>query len=225
MTVTREDLAAFADSELDPARAAEVAAAVAADPALDAQVRTHQALKARLGTHFAPITYAPVPDRLSTLLKPEVAKVVSLNQARENRQSAPARWTWFAAPALAASAALAVFWPRGAGHIEGPVANALENQLVAIQAVDADPRVLLSFRNAEGDYCRAFAGSARSGIACRDSEGWVLMENLSASVTQTGEYRQAGNPTVEVMERVEAMAAGPALDAAQEQVAKARNWR
>lgn len=225
MTVTREDLAAFADGELDPARAAEVAAAVAADPALDAQVRAHQALKARLGAHFAPIAEAPVPDRLTALLKPEAAKVVSLDQAREKRQPLPARWTWFAAPALAASLALAVFWPRGAGPIDGPVANVLENQLVATQPADADPRILLSFRNAEGDYCRAFASSARSGIACRDSQGWVLRENLAASVAQTGEYRQAGNPAVEIMERAQAMAAGPALDAGQEQAAKARGWR
>lgn len=225
MTVTREDLAAFADGELDPARAAEVVAAVAADPALGAQVRAHQALKARLGAHFAPITDAPVPDRLSVLLKPEPAKVVSLDQVRKKRQPAPARWTWFAAPALAASLALAVFWPRGAGHIAGPIATVLENQLVASQAADADPRVLLSFRNAEGDYCRAFAGSASSGIACRDNEGWVLTENIAASVTQTGEYRQAGNPAAGIMERAQAMAAGPALDARQEQAAKTRGWR
>jgi AraC-like DNA-binding protein len=48
MTISREELAAFADGELDTGREAEIAAAVAADPALAAQVEAHRALKARL---------------------------------------------------------------------------------------------------------------------------------------------------------------------------------
>jgi hypothetical protein len=35
----------------------------------------------------------------------------------------------------------------------------------------------------------------------------------------------AGNPAAEVLERAQAMAAGPALDGAQEEAAKARGWR
>jgi anti-sigma factor RsiW len=49
MTISREELAAFADGELGAARAAEVAAAVAADGALQAQVEAHRALRAQLG--------------------------------------------------------------------------------------------------------------------------------------------------------------------------------
>jgi anti-sigma factor RsiW len=61
MSVTREELAAFADGELEPARAAEVAALVEGDPALAAQVQAHRALKERLGGPFAPILAATVP--------------------------------------------------------------------------------------------------------------------------------------------------------------------
>ena len=141
---------------------------------------------------------------------------------RERARTLP-RWTWFAGPALAASLALAVFWPRG-GHVEGPLAEALDNQLVASQATDADARILLSFRNSEGTYCRAFSASSQAGIACHDETGWVLAESVRATAEQTGEYRQAGS-AAEIMERAQAMAAGPALDAAQEQAAKARGWR
>ena len=52
----------------------------------------------------------------------------------------------------------------------------------------------------------------------------MLTESLRATVEQAGEYRQAGS-AAEIMERAQAMAAGPALDAAQEQAAKARGWR
>ena len=43
MSVTPEELAAFADGELDPAREAEVATAIAAAPTLAEQVRAHRA--------------------------------------------------------------------------------------------------------------------------------------------------------------------------------------
>ena len=43
MSVRREELAAYADGELDAAREAEVATAVAADPALAREVEAHRA--------------------------------------------------------------------------------------------------------------------------------------------------------------------------------------
>ena len=48
MSVTREELAAFADSQLDEARQSEVAAAVEADPTLAAEVERHRALGASI---------------------------------------------------------------------------------------------------------------------------------------------------------------------------------
>ena len=51
MKVTPEDIAAFADGELSGDREAEIAAAVAADPALAEQVERHKAMKSMLGAH------------------------------------------------------------------------------------------------------------------------------------------------------------------------------
>jgi anti-sigma factor RsiW len=228
MSVTREELAAFADGELEPARQAEVAAAVAADPALAAQLEAHRALRERLGAHFAPVLEAPVPDRLTALLRPE-PPVIDFGAARDKRERARSlpRWTWFAGPALAASLALAVFMPRGGddGYASGELAAALDGQLVAAQSADAPTRILLSFRDEEGAYCRAFAGAAQSGIACRDEAGWRLRHEGEGIAGQDGDYRMAGATAGAVLERAQAMAAGPALDAAQEQAAKARGWR
>ena len=228
MSVTREELAAYADGELEPARQAEIAAAVAADPALAAQLEAHRALREQLGEHFAPVFEAPVPERLASLLRPE-PQVIDFGAARDKREQARTlpRWTWFAGPALAASLALAVFMPRGAddGYASGDLAEALDGQLVAAQSADAPTRILLSFRDQDGAYCRAFTGEAQSGIACRDDAGWRLIEEAAGAGAQDSEYRMAGNPAAEVLERAQAMAAGPALDAAQEQAAKARGWR
>ena len=71
MTPTPEQLAAFADDQLEGAEHDSVGAAIAADPALARQVEAHRALKARLGQHFAPIAQAPVPDHFAALLRPQ----------------------------------------------------------------------------------------------------------------------------------------------------------
>lgn len=225
MRVSPEELAAFADGELGEARAAEVAAAVAADPALEAQVRAHRALRQRLGAHFAPLLEAPLPERLTDALQPPV---VDFAAAREKRRARTlARWGWVAGPALAASLALAVFLPKGAdsSYAGGALAEALEGQLVATQPPDAPTRILLSFRDRSGAVCRAFAGEANSGIACRDAEGWRLVATDGGATAQMGEYRRAGSAAERTLERAQAMASGPALDAEEERAARARGWR
>jgi len=225
MNITPEELAAFADGELDAPRAAEVAAMVSADPDLEARVRAHRALKAKLGAHFASITDAPVPDRLTALLRPQRAGVVDFATAREKRVRSLPRWTWFAGPALAASLALAMFLRPGGDYAQGDLASALDGQLVAAQDADAPTRILVSFQNSAGKYCRAFAGEAQSGIACRDDAGWKLAFKGKGVAVESGDYRMAGSPAAEVLRQAQAMAAGPALDAAGEEAAKARGWR
>ena len=229
MTISREELAAFADDELDAARAAEVAAAIEADAELAEELRRHRELKERLGAHFAPIMDAPLPDRLTAALRSAPAEVVSLAAVRDRRDRTRGfpRWSWIAAPALAAALALAVFVPRGASgdYAQGALAETLDGQLIAAQAADAPTRVLLSFRDEEGAYCRAFAGEAQSGIACRDAEGWRLRYRGEGVAVQGGDYRMAGAPATAVLERAQAMASGPALDASQERAAQARGWR
>jgi hypothetical protein len=228
MNVTPEELAAYADGELGPARAAEVSAAVHADSALARQLDAHRTLRDRLGAHFAPVLEQPVPEQLTAMLRPSPSSIASLTDARERRDRARSlpRWTWFAGPALAASLALAVFLPRGGdGYVGGTLADALERQLVATQDQSATTRILLSFRDGTGAYCRAFAGEAQSGIACRDTEGWRMVLDGEGAPAQQGDYRMAGNPAAEVLERAQAMAVGPALDAAQEETARAAGWR
>lgn len=227
-TPTPEKIAAFADGQLESAEHADIAAAVAADPVLAEQVAAHQALRARLSNHFAPLANAPVPDRLAALLATPQAEVVDLAQMRARRSGLP-RWTWVAGPALAASLVLAVTLGRGGGsgadYAPDQIAAALDSQLVGEQAGDAPVRVLLSFRDAGGTYCRAYSAREASGIACRDSEGWKLQgASAPGAGPAGGEYRQAGSEA-EVMAHAQALAAGPALDAAAERAARARGWR
>jgi hypothetical protein len=224
MKPTPEQIAAYADGQLEGIERDAVAQALAADPVLEQQVAKHLALKARLAGHFAPIAEEPVPDQLAALLASASDNVTSLAEARERRKGPP-RWVWLAGPALAASLVLAISLRPAAdsGYLEGQAAMALEQQLVAQQATDASVRVLLSFRDASGSYCRAYESGEAAGIACRDAKGWKLRQGGQAEQAQSGEYRQATSAG-EILARAQSLAAGPALDEAEEMAARARGW-
>ena len=232
MTITREELAAYADGELDAARPAEVEAAVEADPALAAEVERHRGLKAALAGRFAPILEQPVPERLTALLSaPRPAEVIDLVAARERRELRPTlrRWApWLAGPALAASLALALLWqPSGApaDRATGALAAALDSQLAGEQPSAARPRILLSFRDQAGAYCRAYRAPEEAGLACRDGQGWQVRRRISDEAVAATEYRQASSADASVFAAAQDMASGPALSPAEERAARARGWR
>ena len=229
MTVTREQLAAFADGQVAGDDAAAIASAIALDPVLQAEVDRHLALRARLSAHFAPVAEAPVPERLRTAVMASGSEVVDLAAVREARRQARSRgWVRYAVPALAASLLVAFIgfnaW-QGRGYAHGALAGALDHQLAMTTPANAPVRVLLSFQDRAGQYCRVFNGDAGSGIACRDEQGWRLRDLSGASVDQHTEYRQAGSQAAAIMEAAQAMAAGPALDSAAEAVAVKHGWR
>lgn len=230
MTITPERLAAYADGELHDQEAREVEAAIAEDPALKDELEAHLALKARLFAHFAPIAEQPVPDRLRRAVLPETAEVVDIFSARKRRDSNKKRWTWIAGPALAASLAL-VFLNFGIRqtpdetHAGGALALALDNQLAATQGTEAPVRILLSFRDAGGRFCRGYASRSESGIACHETKGWRLEKRFGGTGRASTEYRQAGSNVADVLAAAQDMAHGPALDAAGEAAAAAQGWR
>jgi len=229
MSVTPEELAAFADGELDPVRHAEIGRAVEADPDLARDVTAHRALRARLAAHYAPILDQPVPESLNAPLRCK-DKVFSLTEHRKSRavkRSVIPRWKWVAGPALAACLVLALI-PLGSSpkdYAGQQIATALDDQLVATQPADAPVRVLLSFRDRSGAFCRAFTTAEQGGIACKDAQGWRLMEHLAGSTVQTEKYRQAGSVSDQLMARAQEVADGPALDATEEERAMAIRWK
>lgn len=237
MSVTDEQIAAYADGELDGAALVAVEAAIAADPALAAKVEAHRKLKSRLGAHFAPVLDQSVPDHLAALLQakpedaPASAEVVSFAAERSKRGLAPMvrRWGAIAGPALAASLVLVLWQPWQGddlpeGYADTQLAAALDDQLVATQSTGADTRILVSFANAGGELCRAYRSGESGGIACRDTTGWDIEREFALGGAQTTDFRQAGSEA-DVMAAAQAMATGEALDAEAEAEAKARGWR
>lgn len=68
-TIGEHELQAYVDGELAPADIARVEAAIAADPALAAQVEREHRLRARLRVAFDPVLDEPMPARFAALLQ------------------------------------------------------------------------------------------------------------------------------------------------------------
>jgi anti-sigma factor RsiW len=237
MSITEEMLAAYADGELEGAEAARVAAAIAADPALAAKVDLHRALKARLAAHYAPLAEQAVTAHLAALLGGAATEpgggggeVISFAAERQKRGLVPMlrRWGPIAGPALAASLVLAVLQPWAArspeGYADPALAAALDTQLAASQPTGAATRILLSFENKDGSFCRAWRGSAEGGIACRDVTGWKIEQQFALGEAAGGEFRQAGSEA-DLLAAAQDMAADGALDVDAEKAARERGWK
>lgn len=255
MTVSDEELMAFADGQLSGEDAARIEAAIAADPALAKRVEAERRLKTVLHRHFDPVTEEPVPAAWTEMIAAAAAedeagerpRVISLASFRAKRAERAARQDTAARPrpftarwgtgvAIAASLVLGLFVGAQVTS-RGPVterdgslvaSGKLANDLDARLASAGDDgavRILTSFRREGGDYCRVFASQGMSGIACKDKAGWVLERTISGGAAQGSEYRQAGSAEMELMSAAQDMAQGAPLDAGQEQAARAKGWR
>jgi hypothetical protein len=241
MTIDPERLAAYADGQLPPDEAARVAAAIAADPALSRQVAAHRALRATLSAHFAPILDESVPPRLAAMLEASRAdeaegddNVIDFGAMLAAR-ARPAPRRWMMGGAIAASLALGLVLgtqvPRGGlmresgGHLvaEGALDRALTGQLAGESG--GDTRILLSFRDARGGYCRGFETGGTAGIACRADGHWAIVRSQSGGASEpAGDFRQAGSQAAQIMAAAQDMATGPALDPEAERTARDAGW-
>lgn len=120
---------------------------------------------------------------------------------------------------------------------DAPV-RSVRGQLVASGALDAalttqptsapedrrPVKILLSFKDNGGRYCRGFASGTTSGIACRTDGSWALFRTWASSLAEGGEYRQAGSASADIMAAAQDMARSEALDSKEEQAAILVRW-
>ena len=250
MKITDTVLGAYVDGELAAEQAAAVEAAARLDPRLAEQIEGQRRLKTRMAGVFGNVIDEPAPAGLIASIAGAAApsaNVIDLAKARSDRSVPPARGRagWAAWGALAAGLALVAlvaqsqfapasgpmiaYGPQGLAA-RGGLARALDHQLVADQSGAQRPvRILISFRSADGRYCRTFQierGPGLAGLACREAEGWRVRVTAAASSGPTTQYRTAASttPTV-VLDSVTAMIAGQPLDAAGESAARSKGWR
>ena len=115
---------------------------------------------------------------------------------------------------------------------DGAVADAglvrvLDTSLAA-DGADAQGRAVgLTFRNAEGNWCRTFTATQDrvAGLVCRQGDDWRL-QALAPAGSSDGEIRTASSDTpAVVLAAVDTTIAGDAVDTAAERRARDDGWR
>jgi hypothetical protein len=101
------------------------------------------------------------------------------------------------------------------------LAGALETR---IASASGDTRLLVSFRDNGGNYCRVFANDALDGIACKKEGNWNLVQTRSGTTRAGTAYRQVGSENVALMAEAQDMMAGAPLSVADETRARALRW-
>lgn len=250
MNISEEMLLAYVDGELDAAGVAMVEQATRADPDVAAAVNRALWLRQRISQAYASVLDEPVPARLlaaangaSSVAPADPGNVVSLDSARSPGPAPTRAWRWPQLTALAASLALGVLispWLRpdgqpsmldtsgGALLAGGELAMTLESRLAAEGPGQGLVSVGLSFRAADGRYCRTFTLApphSMAGLACRDADGWQVSA-LGEATPEAGELRlaSAALPPV-VLAEVDARLEGDPLDADAERAARDAGWR
>lgn len=231
-----EHFFAWLDGELDAAAAAEVAARVAADPALQRKAAAHRSLGAQLSGAFAPIAAAPIPAALTA--SPEPDNVVDLAAARTRRSRrfglpSTAQWAAMAATLVLGLAAGSVFDRRAqtpvrseSGYLlaSAELDHALNTRL-ASAPLATGPRIGLTFLDRSGSICRSFTDGAAQGLACRAGDEWRIRGLFQAANGPSGEFRMAAGADPALAALIDSTIAGDPFNAAAERQAQRRGWR
>lgn len=251
MTISDEELMAYADGELDDAQFAaqrtRLEAALQADPALERRVAEQRALRARLGKLHAEVLAEPVPERLlAVLAQRPAATVTDLGAHREARASAaPSRRrvaTWCAMAAsllVAGGVGYLAYSQRGGNPLQlkngelvarAGLDQALNQQLAGAAPASSLVQMGVSFRARDGSYCRTFVlnqGHPVGGLACLRDADWHIkaLAPIAPAAGSAEAYRLAASdmPGI-VRSTAEQLIDGDPLDAAAEARARAAHW-
>lgn len=245
MKIDDRKLIAYVDGELDAFGRAEVEAAVAADPVLGVRLEEHRLLRAKVGGAYAGVAQESVPAQLMAAAQAgaKAGNVVKLADRRKPppvakpqiKLALPA-WSSVAATLMVGVVAGYVISQQNAGVLapsmdgalvaRGALAKALDNNL---SASSGPARLGISFKTADGRYCRTFQADTQriAGVACHEGPRWIArMTTAAPAPTKAFDYRTAASATAPaVLAAVDGMIEGEPLDRAGEITAKARRWR
>lgn len=224
---------AWLDGELRGEEAEQIAARVAADPALTAKADRHRALAANLRGAFDPILNdaAPAP-------RFGAAEVIDLGAKRAERDTRRASFGIPQWAAMAATLAIGIVAGQFVNNRSGAPIESRDGRRVAAasldRALDAQlasaegngrVRVGLTFRDREGGICRSFTDEGTSGLACREGGDWRVEGLFAAPSGQQGDYRMAAGEDPRLADLIDERIAGEPFDAAAEKAARDRGWR
>lgn len=241
---------AYVDGALDATVAARLEADSHGNALLAARVARQRELRRQLRAAFDPVLDEPVPARLRDALAAQPAAsadrdVVDLGKMRASR-GMPASGRRWALPEWSAIAATLVmgtllgallFRTTGSLPLEamdgglvatGALDAALSTQAGGAASQGADLRIGLTFRVADGSYCRTFSLRGGAGLACRRQDRWAvqLLEDGGSGPADAGDFRQAASALSPAMLGViGALGAGDVLSPEQEQAQLRAGWQ
>ncbi len=241
MTYNDEALMRRVDGELTPEAGAAIDAAAAADPALAARLEALRDLRAlaREAVPLAPdprdrdlarmiATSAPRPllraprlfDRLGATFAPRHAPLWGGLAAASFVLGLSFSWLGAGAPDRGFTVD-----PQGTIS-DAALVRVLDTRLTADGADTGGRAVGLTFRDADGRWCRTFqsADAGVAGLACREADLWRL-QALARFQPTAGELRTASaDIPAPVLAAVDAALADDPLDAAAEARARDAGW-
>jgi hypothetical protein len=234
---------AFVDGALDANAAARLEADSRTDIVLAARIARQRELRSLLRGAFDPVLDEPVPQRLRDALAGPGpgATVTPIGAARAATAAHKRIWSKREWGAIAATLVLGVLVGSAFRTPDNNSLQMTQNGLIARGELDsalstklssmttpAEIRIGLSFRAADGAWCRTFDQHGNSGLACRRAGSWTvqLLEGNHAAPAETaGDYRQAASSLSPAMlGAIKAQGGGDAIDAEQEQQQLRAGW-
>ncbi len=238
-----ETLMRRVDGELSPESGAAIDAAAAADPVLAGRLGALRALRT-LVREAVPIAPDPRDQALARMIaaggpaaRPPVLERLRVGLGAVFQPRHAPIWAGLAAACFVLG--LSIGWLGGgqadSGFVvdrDGAIADAglvrvLDTRLTA-DGADAQGRAVgLTFRGADGRWCRTFqSGDAGvAGLACRSDDGWTL-QALAPFQPAAGDLRTAAaDIPAPVLAAVDAAITGDTLNAAAEARARDAGWR
>ncbi|MGV3593149.1 MAG: anti-sigma factor family protein [Gammaproteobacteria bacterium] len=239
-TIDDTMLSAYIDGELPPQDADDVRAAVDADPLLAERLAALRSVDALVARHARALDDTPLPSSVLEMLQAEAAPQATVPAANVVRGPWQ-RWTRASGLhlALAASLVLALGLvltkPFAPLPTDLPPLAAYAPQLdtspsgttVAIDGAALTNR--FTFTDHDGRHCRQYqlnnADGGSENVACRDAAGWTLVASLPTPAQEAPDLYQPASSSAELNALLDAMMAGPALDAEAEAALIERNWQ
>lgn len=242
MGITDQLLMAYVDGELAPDLAALILSRLETEPDLLARLEQHQQLRRQLSALYSPVMSEPLPPGLTALLSKDGAATVTPLRRPTGTMKVFSRlgggWPiWAAAAACLLGVGLSemrhagdTVARSGDGRIlaAGPLARSLE-QTLAADATASGAKIMASFQDRTGRYCRVFQESGlQDGVACKEGGRWQVIA-LAASAAATPPvqgYRQASSALApSVAAAVDELQGVGALTPEQERQARTQQWQ
>lgn len=228
-------LSSYLDGELDADGRREVEALLSGDAEAREYFAAMRAANATLKPAYADAIAAPAADPLrDALLRPREPGVV------ERLRGFVA--ATFRPPVLAACAAALVLGVA-VGPLLGTTSGASQGMVYASNGAVFAGKPLAgllqmarsgettsagvaqtSFRMKDGRYCRTFASTASTGLACKQGRAWIVDLLVSRPAAPQGDYTLAGDAP-ELAATLQRLGVGEVLDRDGEARAMASDWK